>query len=451
MQYEEKSNLEERIIAHFDGSMDDASSKSLLDEVMASPEKRALFRAHETLDRVIAAARVPMEAPLETKRQIADRIPGLLAFIPGLLGTAETVPVLTQSANPFIAFFTRMSLSTAVSIGTAVAVLTTTGIIVKNNLDKAPASAKIAVVQNAPSTMNTNSTPQNYAMATPKAISSGISKHAAANVGMNPPVAQPVASEPVAPIADNISQPQVSQANVAASEDNAPLVTEAFDSPKPPQAIAADIPVLQPDILTPMPDEIGEGITVRPYVSEGSKEVQTSMLNPNGTATLKLQPSTENLTAGLDFEVGNRYAFRVQGGYSGFAEVIAVPTTLTPPPSLLGPPLKIYGPSMDIKTMPWTTFGASYTFLTPFMPVIVSGDIGAVWASNPEILTMAGFGTEIPIAGQLAVRPMITFDAVRISTQMNGSLPNNAIYEGPSASTTWSSAFGFQLNFVFRP
>ena len=154
MQYEEKSNLENRIIAHFDGSLDRVSSKSLLDEVMANPEKRSLFRAHETLANVIAAARVPMEAPLETKREIADRIPGLIAFIPGLLGTAETMPILQQSANPFIAFFARMSLQTVVSIGSAIAILTTAGIVVKNNLDRnAAQTPKIASIQNASPTM----------------------------------------------------------------------------------------------------------------------------------------------------------------------------------------------------------------------------------------------------------------------------------------------------------
>ena len=146
----DKSKLEERVIAYFDGSLDSEGSRSLLREVAESPGKRALFKAHETLARLIVAARAPMEAPLEVRRSIAERIPGMLAFIPGLLGTAETVPVLTENANPFIAFFARMSLTTAVSIGSAVAVLVT-GILLKNNFEDhsaRPSSPKIAVVQN---------------------------------------------------------------------------------------------------------------------------------------------------------------------------------------------------------------------------------------------------------------------------------------------------------------
>src|SRR5438552_3049556 len=151
MENAQKQKLEERIIAYFDGSMSDAESSSLIREVAKTTEGRSLFKSYESLQRVINAARVPMEMPLAARRSIADRIPGLLAWIPGLLGTAETMPVVTQSANPFIAFLSKIPLSTAISVGTSVAVLTTAGVIVKNKLDNDAAreqKANVAVVQN---------------------------------------------------------------------------------------------------------------------------------------------------------------------------------------------------------------------------------------------------------------------------------------------------------------
>ena len=73
MQNEEKNRLEERIIQHFDGSLSGEESKSLLREVAESTEKRALFKSYETLNKVISAARIPMELPVEAKNSIAER------------------------------------------------------------------------------------------------------------------------------------------------------------------------------------------------------------------------------------------------------------------------------------------------------------------------------------------------------------------------------------------
>ncbi len=449
MQNEEKSNLEERILAHFDGSADHASSKALLDEVMASPEKRALFRAHETLNSVIAAARVPMEAPLETKRQIADRIPGLLAFIPGLLGTTETMPILTQSANPFIEFFTRMSFSTAVSIGGAIAVLTTAGVIVKNNLDhNAAQTQKIALVQNASPIprdrgmrqASTNSASPNYAMVAPNTVSenasSAISHRASATLRAN--------AKPIPSSISNAHQPSaISQNNASQNEDNAPLVMNAFTTPRHAPAIASNIPIMQTGILTPMPEEASEAITVRPYASTGTRFVQLNGYKDN---TIK---GNQSSIVGLEFDLGDRYAFRAQGGYSSFAQV--VPSPIGTFNSLLGTST-VYGPGMALFPEYWTTLGISYSFvLTPSLPLIVSADAGAVWFTNPGIMTMAGIGTEIPVGSQLAIRPLLTFDAVRTSTSLASPLPNNAIYESVNTPTMWASSFGFQLNFVYRP
>jgi hypothetical protein len=441
MQHEEKSNLEERIIAHFDGSMDSQSSKSLLDEVMASPEKRALFRAHETLNSVIAAARVPMEAPLEARREIADRIPGLIAFIPGLLGTAETMPILQQTANPFVAFFARMSLQTAISIGSVIAVLTTAGIIVRNNLDNnAAQTPKIAAVQNQPTA---NSPSQNYAMApsTSKAVSSDISKHTASmvrstNEGSNTDVAQPLISE--SGTQNNVNSPE----NVTPSpEDNAPRVSNAFDSPKPASAIA-DIPAMQSHILSPMPEEVNQGITVRPYASYGQRMVQ---LNPT-TGTAK-SVFAQNSVLGLEFELGDRWAFRAQGGQSGFAQV----TYLYEKQSAFGIP--IYVPNSTLASNKfWGTVGMSYSLaLTESIPLILSGDVGAAFLQKTAVMGMLGVGTEIPLSSNITLRPQLSYDLVSASTTPIWTPSGNAILQNSISTTSMiSQAFGFQINMMFR-
>ena len=445
MQYEEKSNLEERIIAHFDGSMDSQSSNALLDEVMASPEKRALFRAHETLNSVIAAARVPMEAPLETRREIADRIPGLIAFIPGLLGTAETLPILQpilqQGANPFISFFARMSLQTAVSIGSAVAVLTTAGIIVKNNLDNNSAQTpKIAAVQSA---APTNSALQNYAMAptAPKVASSGISKHTASNVrtinaGSNTFAAKQATAN--ATSQNNVNSPQ----NITPpAEDNAPRVSNAFDSPKPVSDIADNIPVMQSHLLTPMQAVVGEGITMRPFASYGQRLVQLPAIN-NTPASSQL---VMNTTLGWEFELGDRYAFRVQGGLSSFAQVAYTKPVRT----FAG--MTVYGPTTVAQLGNWATAGMSYSVaVTEWLPIIMSADLGAAFprGNTAGIMGMFGAATEIPLSSTFMLRPQLTYDAVSTSIQ---APQGNGIYQSTLSQTSmWSSAFGFQVNLMYR-
>lgn len=450
MQYEEtlgaddRSVLEERIIAHFDGSLDRASSKVLLDEVMASPEKRALFRAHETLNSVIAAARVPMEAPLETKREIADRIPGLIAFIPGLLGTAETMPILQQSSNPFISFFARMSLQTAISIGSAVAVLVTAGIIVNNGRNNSTTQTpKIATDQNPPSSINaasSNAASQNYAMApsVPSAVSVGISKHTTANVRAHGIEAQLPVAEPASQ--ENMNAPKVE--NLSSNDnDNLLLVSNSFDAPKSSPAIAADIPVMQPQILIPTEEEVSQAITVRPFASYGTRYVN---INNNGHSILQ---DAQGYAAGVNFEIGDRYAFRAQFGRSEFAQVYAAPAGIIQ--SIAGS-IKKYEAAMEITPQDWSTVGMSYTFATPMLPIIAGGDAGAVWfTGNTGIMFMASIATEIPVSSQLTIRPELTYDAVESSTTPS-SLPNG-IYESAKQQSMWASSLGFQLNFMFRP
>jgi hypothetical protein len=460
MQYEEKSGaydrsaLEERIIAHFDGSLDSHASNSLLNEVMASPEKRALFRAHETLASVIASARVPMEAPLETRREIADRIPGLIAFLPGLLGTAETMPILQQSANPFLSFFARMSLQTAVSIGSAIAVLTTAGIIVKNNLDNNAAQLpKIAAVQNASSSIGqatTNNATSNYGMISSQNqntaavnnenTSQNVAKHTSSNVRSSEASAPSFTTTSDVSASNNLS----SHDKASSNEENQPLVSNAFDAPKSAPAKVADIPVMQPQILMPTEDEVSQEITVRPYASYGERRVQ---LNPVGnTGTNVYVPNT---IIGIEFEIGDRYAFRVQGGQSSFAQVgytqdfgARIVSTI--------PGLKAYQSATFAQQANWTTVGMSYSIpVTSSIPIILSADGGAVFGVG--IMGILGAAADFPLSSTFTLRPLLTYDIVSSSTTPVSALTGRVILENSISQTSMlSSAFGFQINLMYR-
>ncbi len=481
MQYEEKfgaddrSALEERIIAHFDGSLDNASSKSLLDEVMASPEKRALFRAHETLNSVIAAARVPMEAPLETRREIADRIPGLIAFLPGLLGTAETMPILQmpilqQSANPFLSFFARMSLQTAVSIGSAIAVLTTAGIIVKNNLDNNAAQpAKIAAIQNASPSMQQapannaastygmiSSQHQNIAAANHENASSNLIKHTSSNVrttiipGPSFAPTNDMSTSDDAASQDRSSFDRSSSDKTSASEENQPLVSNAFDAPKSAPAKVADIPVMQPQILMPTEDEVSQVITVRPYASYGERRVQLNSVGNAGTNVL-FEPNT---ILGIEFEIGDRYAFRVQGGQSSFAQVGYTQDLGARIISTI-PGLKAYQSATFAQQANWTTVGMSYSIpLTSSIPIIFSADGGAVFGSGFSgvgIMGIFGAAADVPISSTFTLRPLLTYDIVSSSTTPVSTPTGRVILENSISQTSMlSSAFGFQINLMYR-
>ncbi len=425
MQSDDKSKLEERVIAYFDGSLDSEGSRSLLREVAESPEKRALFKAHETLSRLIVAARTPMEAPLEVKRSIAERIPGMLAFIPGLLGTAETAPIVSQNANPFIAFFARMSLTTAVSIGSAVALLTA-GILLKNNFESnsMPVSSKMAAVQN-PAMRNFASSPT-----TPSSriyASHGTHSH------IRTLAAQPIVSFTNS---NNNEQSNSDIANVAQ-----PIST------MPASLAAADIPTQSTESLLPIPLAADEGITVRPYVSSGERYVTLNGID--GPNTVQTVPS---YLVGLDFEMGDRYAFRVQGGSSSFAELKNVRT------SDMIASYPVDQSKVSAQSAAWATVGFSYSFpVIGSVPLILSADGGAVFLSNRGLLGMLGASTEIPISHQILFRPSVTYDAVwtslsGVASSGGNSSSGDVIYRNPvSSSSITSTAIGFNLSLVFRP
>ncbi|HET6400711.1 MAG TPA: hypothetical protein VFH95_04850 [Candidatus Kapabacteria bacterium] len=417
---DDKSKLEERVIAYFDGSLDNEGSRSLLREVAESPEKRALFKAHETLSRLIVAARAPMEAPLEVKRSIAERIPGLLAFIPGLLASTEAAPVLTENVNPFIAFFTRMSLTTAVSIGSAVAVLTA-GIFLRNNFEShsAPASPKIVAVQ--------SPAIKNLATQSPLPTISSNRTHGTYSH------TRALAPQPVASLHDDNNEEGTSDiASVTPPLSVIPVSSELVN-----------IPTLNTESLLPLPLVPNEGVAIRPYGSMGERFVTINGIG-TGKATNVMEPS---YLFGLEFELGDHYAFHIQGGKSSFAE-------LGSKPSQEIAPYPVYQSKVVAQPAYWTTAGVSFSFKAiGSVPLILSADGGAVFLNNMGLMGILGVATEVPISDHILLRPSVTYDAVWTSLPAIGSSAgDNAIYENPvSSSSMTSTAMGFNISLTFRP
>ena len=240
-----------------------------------------------------------------------------------------------------------------------------------------------------------------------------------------------------------------SQDKASSDDNNQPLVSNAFDAPKSPSAKVADIPVMQPQILMPIPDEVSEGITVRPYISNTNRFVQVKGIN--GPSTSKLG---SGYLAGLEFEIGDRYAFRVQAGQSGFAQVRYVTDNTAKIVSLI-PGLTAFQLASYAQTANWATVGMSYSIpITASIPFILSADGGAVFGSGFSgigIMGIFGAAVDFPVFSNLTLRPQLTYDLVSSSTTPASTPAGNVILENsikqPSMLT---NAFGFQANLMFR-
>jgi hypothetical protein len=77
-------NLEDKIIAYLDGTLDETSRAELLHTLSVSPEKRKLLEEHIKLREIISLGHKPASVPLMTERKLADRIPVLMQELPYL-------------------------------------------------------------------------------------------------------------------------------------------------------------------------------------------------------------------------------------------------------------------------------------------------------------------------------------------------------------------------------
>jgi hypothetical protein len=125
--------FEDRVLAHFDGVLDEAQSERLLAEVAADSEKQQIFAQHQELDKLILTSRIPLETPEETRRSIAAVIPGITTYLPEFITTGTTVSLLATRWRAVLDFLTQTPIRTALTLGGAAAVLTTS-VLVTNNL-----------------------------------------------------------------------------------------------------------------------------------------------------------------------------------------------------------------------------------------------------------------------------------------------------------------------------
>lgn len=468
----EKDKLEERIMAYFDGSLDKASSSKLLADVSTNVESRALFHSHEVLNRVIAAARVPLEAPMEVKRGIVERIPGLVAFIPGLLGGAHAIPVLTQSANPILAFLSKIPLSTAISVGTSAVVLTTAGVIVKNKLDDNAASeakSRAAVVRQyeAPQTsvapyapLATSNATTVAPSATAKATTSKSNlsdladrtdrtiRIAKTNTPLANRAAEPVAATPSAlpvkaiPAASQVQPP-------APPEDNAPALRTVAPTSIP--TAMAHFPGSRPSVLSRMPVEFGEGIMVRPFFSVGIKQ---SLVSVSGEVSEKLdrsnpQSSPFDIRGGLDFLLSDSWAIRAQGGWSSFAEqVMRSGQDLS-----YSLPAYIQYSTVNAMWAGWATVGAAYSFDIGEHPFTASAGGGLALLTHSAPMLDLGLSTEFDLSSQFSLRPSLIYQAVwtKLEDQRSGVPQGSAIFfDRTLPPLSVSSTIGLNVGLIFR-
>ncbi|HET6510882.1 MAG TPA: hypothetical protein VFH43_01725, partial [Candidatus Kapabacteria bacterium] len=119
-------NLEDKIIAYLDGTLDETSRAELLHTLSVSPEKRKLLEEHIKLREIISLGHKPASVPLMTERKLADRIPILMQELPYLAEKSTRIaPIIPVSSTSYFtllgrqvsSFFTSR-VGQAVSLGT---------------------------------------------------------------------------------------------------------------------------------------------------------------------------------------------------------------------------------------------------------------------------------------------------------------------------------------------
>jgi hypothetical protein len=475
----ERDKLEERIIAYFEGSLDGESSTQLLREVGESAAKRSLFHSYEVLDRVIAAARTPLEAPLEVKRGIVERIPGLLAWIPGLLGTAPAIPVITQSASPIVGFLSKIPLSTAISVGTSAVVLTTAGVIIKNKLDdNAAQEARQRTANVRTYEAPQSSTPHTYAPLESRELSSNLGNPGTAAVAEasnatetsvkshSNASSQIASTHTVAPVEHTTKAENNSASNVPVAHkpvESQPIA--ARNEPKDetpslmsvqPLAISSvkantNVILNQGSVLKPLPVAMAEGMTYRFF---GYTGVRMTALNVVNGAPSKMR-SAFNVAGGVDIPLADKLSVTGKIGYTSFAHA-ENDFGQDSRSSSVG--LPIYGTHTDLSNnqQVWTTAGLSYELLKlGDYSVLTSLDLGTVFFQHQVgMLGAAGLATEIPLSTAFVLRPMLTYDLVHTTVedaQTNQRAPRGAILmDNKATGQVWTSAIGFGLTFTTR-
>lgn len=117
-------NLEDKIIAYLDGTLDETSRAELLHTLSVSPEKRKLLEEHIKLREIISLGHKPASVPLMTERKLAERIPVLMQELPYLAEKSNRIaPLVGVNSTSYFTLLGRQVSSFFTSrVGPAVAV-----------------------------------------------------------------------------------------------------------------------------------------------------------------------------------------------------------------------------------------------------------------------------------------------------------------------------------------
>jgi hypothetical protein len=148
-------NLEDKIIAYLDGTLDERSRAELLHTLSVSPEKRKLLEEHIKLREIISLGHKPASVPLLTERKLADRIPMLMQELPYLAEKSNRIaaPIIGTSTSYFtllgrqVSSFFTSRLGQAVSLGSLALIGGMSWYMARSNGDEQLSSPKSEIVQ----------------------------------------------------------------------------------------------------------------------------------------------------------------------------------------------------------------------------------------------------------------------------------------------------------------
>jgi hypothetical protein len=137
--------LEDKILAYLDGSLSEAESSELLEQLSTSPEKRAVLEDHLRMRDVLALGRKPFEVPHATEQMLMAQLPAVGEYAGSYVGAG----FLSSAWTAVTSWVTAHVVATA---GAAVGIAMVGGILLNANVQsqdaEKPAStfSKSAVV-----------------------------------------------------------------------------------------------------------------------------------------------------------------------------------------------------------------------------------------------------------------------------------------------------------------
>lgn len=437
MMYEaDRLAFEDRVLAHFDGVLDEAQSERLLAEIASDPEKQQIFAQHQELDKLILTARVPLETPEETRRSIAAVIPGLTTYLPEFITTGTTVSLLATRWRAVLDFLTQTPLRTALTLGGAAAVLTTS-ILVTNSLvskhESGDAASHVERMQQPTAPVASLPDPNAYADVSNAANSASSSSSAtalASNLNAKNTIGNHSASRRAA--TGSKLDRAFNEASATQQPNAANAEESSFAAIAPANARPVDEPIQHPhvsaSILTPLSSPLHKysdpyGITLS--VSFGTRVLFKPAIDgqsqPADISTPVTYAVRVPLTSaiGLIAEGGNESFVRVRQTGSliqsfGSLQRFRISTAVVPDNSY------------------WARLGSEYQFandawaITPF----VSASAGAAFAQKLAPMVAVGGGIKWYVSDSWKIIAAANYDQTWIAReQQNFTVPESAVLD----------------------